>query len=125
MSKGRVIYNLFDKSKDCLVASRASLADNFFSRLKGLMFRRTMDREEALVFYRTASIHTFFMRFPLDLVFLDKKMRIIKVFKGLKPGRIAVCLAAYVAVELPGGRIAQKGLEIGDVLGLAPIILTE
>ena len=118
MPKKRVIYNLFNKSKKRSLALEAQIADNFFLRLKGLMFRKTIVPEAALIFYHTSSIHTFFMRFPLDVVFVNKKMRVIKLYKALKPGRVVFCFSAYLSVELPPGKISQKSLEIGDILEL-------
>ena len=120
MSKKRVIYNLFNKSKGHSLALEAQIADNFFLRLKGLMFRKTIVPEAALIFYHTSSMHTFFMRFPLDVVFLNKKMQVIKFYEVLKPARVVFCFSAYLFVELPPGKISQKGLEIGDVLELIP-----
>ena len=64
MFKQRINYNLFNKSKNCLITSKTLVADNFFRRLKGLMFRKSINKEEALVFYHTPSIHTFYMNFP-------------------------------------------------------------
>jgi len=64
MPKKIVIYNLFNKSKNCLIASKARVADNFLLRFKGLMFRESIDQEEALIFYHTPSIHTFLCVFP-------------------------------------------------------------
>ncbi|MFH1519210.1 MAG: DUF192 domain-containing protein [Candidatus Omnitrophota bacterium] len=121
MLKERVIYNLINKSKGNSLALYAKCADNFFLRLKGLMFRKAINSEEALIFYQAASIHTFFMRFSLDLVFLDKKMQVIKIYRTLPPGRVVFCSSAYLAIELPPDKISQKGLEIGDILELVPI----
>ncbi|MCK4519733.1 MAG: DUF192 domain-containing protein [Candidatus Omnitrophica bacterium] len=121
MSQKRVVYNLFNKSKGLFLASEALVADDFFLRLKGLMFRKTIAAEAALIFYRTSSIHTFFMRFPLDIVFLNKKMQVVRFYEALKPGRVVFCLFAYLVIELPPHKTSRKNLEIGDILELAPI----
>ena len=120
MPEKRVIYNLFNKSKNCLIASKALVADNFLLRLRGLMFRKNMDEEEALIFYHTPSVHTFFMRFPIEVVFLNRKMQVVKIFEELGPGRIIFSISASIAVELPARKTSDKTLEIGDILELAP-----
>ena len=120
MLKKRLIYNLYNRSKNCLIASKAVVADNFFLRLKGLMFREGMDEEEALIFYHTPSIHTFFMRFPIEVVFLNKKMQVVEIHQELGPRRIVFSASASIAVELPAGKTSNKTLEIGDILELTP-----
>ena len=121
MFKKRVVYNIFNKSKGCLLVSEAQIADSFFLRLRGLMFRKNIAAKAALVFYHTSSIHTFFMRFSLDVVFLNKKMQVMRFYEGLKPGRVVFCFFAYMAIELPPHGISRNNLEIGDILELAPV----
>ena len=120
MPKKRLIYNLYNKSKNCLIASRAVVADNFLLRLKGLMFRKGMDQEEAIIFYHTPSIHTFFMRFPIEVVFLNKKMQVVEIHQKLGPRRVVFSASASIAVELTVGKTSNKTLEIGDILELTP-----
>jgi len=120
MLKKRITYNLFNKSKNCLIASKTSISDNFFLRLKGLMFKESMSEEEALVFYHTPSIHTFFMRFPIEVVFLNKKMQVIEIYQELKPRKIVFSTSSSIAIELPAFKTSNKTLEIGDILELRP-----
>lgn len=120
MPKKGVVYNLYNKSKNCLIASKALVADNFFLRLRGLMFRKNMDEEEALIFYHTSSIHTFFMRFPIEVVFLNHKMQVVEIHEELGPRRVVFSTSASIAVELPAHKTSNKTLEIGDILELAP-----
>jgi len=120
MPKKRVIYNLFNKSKNCLIASKALVADNFLLRLKGLMFRKSMNEEEALIFFHTPSIHTFFMHFPIEVVFLNQKMQVVEIYEELGPRRIVFSTSASIAVELPARKTSNKTLEIGDILELTP-----
>ncbi|MCK4912158.1 MAG: DUF192 domain-containing protein [Candidatus Omnitrophica bacterium] len=120
MLKKRIVYNLFNKSKNCLIASKVSIANNFFLRLKGLMFRESIDKEEALVFYHTPSIHTFFMRFPIEVVFLNQKMQVKEIYQELKPKRVVFSTFSFIAIELPAFKTSNKTLEIGDILELTP-----
>ena len=118
MPKKRVIYDLFNKSTNCLIASKALVADSFFLRLKGLMFRKSIDEEEALIFYHTPSIHTFFMRFPIEVVFLNQKMQVVEIYEELGPKRVVFSTSASIAVELPARKTSEETLEIGDILEL-------
>jgi len=120
MLKKRIVYNLFNKSKNCLIASKALVANNLLLRLKGLMFRDSMEGEEALIFYHTPSIHTFFMRFPIEVVFLDKKMQVKEIYQELGPKRVIFSTSSSIAIELPAFKTFNQTLEIGDILELKP-----
>jgi len=120
MFKKRITYNLFNKSKNCLIASKALVADNLFLRLKGLMFRDSMEREEALIFYHTPSIHTFFMRFPIEVIFLDKKMQVKEIYQELGPRKIIFSASSSIVIELSAFKTSNQTLEIGDILELKP-----
>lgn len=79
----------------------AQVANTFFSRFLGLMGRKTMGCG-AMVFYNCNAVHTFFMRFPMDVLYLDKDMNVIKHVKNIKPWKISVASrSAITTVELP------------------------
>jgi uncharacterized membrane protein (UPF0127 family) len=109
-------YRIINKTKGIVIVSKAIVAKSFLERLKGLMFRRNMDRDEALIFYSAESIHMFFMRFPIDIVFLDKSMRVIKIRSQLKPWRMASCFSSSVTIELPANKAKDTHTEVGDIL---------
>ncbi len=114
-----MIYVLVNKAKkNEPISTKARIANTFWLRFKGLMFRKDMDEEEALIFYHTPSIHMFFMRFPIDVIFLDKEMCVVKVCPDLKPWRLAASPRAYVTVELPAGTLGKTSVKIGDILAL-------
>jgi len=117
----RLSLTLVNKSSNEIVSRRAVIAGSFFSRLTGLMFKKSMDSESALAFYRTISIHTFFMRFPIDVLFLDKQSRVLKIYKALKPWRLAFCPKAFMVIELPANKSLEKHLKVGDTLELRPV----
>ncbi len=79
-----------------------------------------MGREEALLFYHTPSIHTFFMKFAIDIVFLDKNMKVIKIYQNLKPCRFAGTLSSMLTIELPANKVFETSLKLGDILELSP-----
>ena len=114
-----MLYKITNKTKNTLISQKAKIADNFFKRLIGLMFRKSIDKEEVLVFKRAPSIHTFFMRFPIDIVFLDKEMRIIRICRTVKPWRAVFCQGSLFTLEFSSSGAFEKSLELGNVLELS------
>jgi uncharacterized membrane protein (UPF0127 family) len=84
--------------------NKIQVADTFFKRFIGLMFRKDISPEEAVVFPNASAIHTFFMRFPIDIVFADKNRKIIKICENVRPWRVVACPNAYYAIECKGGQ---------------------
>ena len=111
-----MIYNIVEKDKKKIISSKARVADNFLLRLIGLMFRKDMAQDEALIFYKASSIHTCFMRFAIDIVFLDKNNQIIRICPVLKPWRFVICSNSYITIELPASRSLENSLKVGDFL---------
>jgi uncharacterized membrane protein (UPF0127 family) len=106
------------KYKGQIVSEKVRLADNFFTRLLGYMFSRKPVFDDGILFDvpHGNSIHTFFMRFDLDVVFLDQHKKVIKIFRGLKPWRITwVYRKARHVLELPAGKLPAE-VNIGDTL---------
>ena len=116
-----MIYKLVNKRSGELISGKAFVADSFFKRFLGLMFRKSMDLEEALIFHHTNSVHTCFMRFAIDVVFLDKNMQVCKIYQSLKPWRLAGSLPAKMTVEFPANKLSTKDISIGDTLSLEGI----
>jgi uncharacterized membrane protein (UPF0127 family) len=67
------------------------------------------------------SVHTFFMRFPIDVVFLDKDKTIVRIAHSVRPWRTAGARGAAAALELPAGTAAERGLAAGDTLSFVPL----
>ena len=97
------------------LAENAFLAETFLERALGLLGRESLANGEGLWLKPCASIHTFGMRFSLDLIFLDAQFRVVKVVENLKPWRLAFASAAS-AVELPTGVLKQIAVKAGDKL---------
>lgn len=98
------------------IASQVELASTFWARLKGLMFRRTLAPGGALLLDPCPQIHTCFMRFSIDVVFLDKNNRVVAVIELLKPWRMSKFYrASWRTLELPGGTL-QGRVQVGDEL---------
>jgi uncharacterized membrane protein (UPF0127 family) len=104
-----------------VLADKVELADTFWRRFRGLMFRRNF-KGEALIFElksRRQSIHTFFLRFSIDVIFLSSNFFVIEICQRLKPWQIhrPKVDASYI-VELPAGTISSTNVKIGHKLAL-------
>src|SRR3954451_23072990 len=98
------------------VGERCAVAATPLRRMKGLLGRKSLDAGEGLLIRPTSSIHMFFMRFPIDAVFLDAELTVRKVVPELKPWRIAFARGAKSVVELPAGEAARRAIAHGDRL---------
>ena len=98
------------------LGSEIKEAKSFGDRTMGLMFKTTMDGFDGLILSPCPSIHTFFMRFNIDVVFTDKNFSIVKIIRNMKPWRMSgMYLKAFYGIELPSGRLDQSIIE-GDQL---------
>ena len=85
-------------------------------RMVGLLGRRRLPDGEGILLRPAGSIHTFFMRFPIDVVFLDKEHRVVGIEPALPPWRTAGRRGAKAVVELAAGECERRGLRVGDRL---------
>jgi uncharacterized membrane protein (UPF0127 family) len=102
-----------------VVCERCLLADSFWTRFRGLMGRRELPDGEGMLFRPGGSVHMFFMRIPLDVVFCDRELRVVGVAHGLRPWRVAGARGAKVTLELAAGEAARRGVEVGTQLRVA------
>lgn len=98
------------------MCERCLLAETPLTRLKGLLGRSGLERGEGLLLRPASSIHTFFMRFPIDAVFLDRDLVVLSVSSHLKPWRTAGKRGAKAVLELPAGEAERAGLQPGEKL---------
>jgi uncharacterized membrane protein (UPF0127 family) len=96
-----------------VVCEHCLLAETVFARLRGLLGRSSLSSGEGMLLRPAASIHTAFMRFPIDAVFLDRADRVLKVAAELPPWRAAACRGSRTVLELPAGEAARRGLRPG------------
>ena len=106
-------------SNNDVVCERCLLADRPLARMRGLLGRRELASEEGILLQPASSVHTWFMRFPIDVVFIDRAQTIVKIVPALRPWRTAGARKAAAALELPAGTAAALGLEPGMSLVLA------
>ena len=97
-----------------IVCERVVVADRAHRRMRGLLGRKYLRQGEGMVLRPGWSIHTAFMRFPIDAVFLDADQVVIKVEHEIGPWRTVSCRGAREVVELPAGECHRRGLEVGD-----------
>jgi len=100
------------------VCDRCSIADSFVRRLRGLLGRRRLARGEGLLISPSSSIHTCFMRFPIDAVFLDRGFRVVQVSPNVRPWRLAGARRARLVLELAAGESSRQGIRSGEELAL-------
>jgi uncharacterized protein len=97
-----------------IVCERVVVADRAYRRMRGLLGRRYLREGEGMVLRPGWSIHTAFMRFPIDAVFLDADQVVIKIEPEVGPWRTVSCRGAREVVELAAGECARRGLVVGD-----------
>src|ERR1700726_339790 len=86
--------------------------------MRGLIGREGLPAGEGLLLSPAPSIHTAFMRFSIDALFLDRDLRVLDIVESLPPWRVAVKRRARSVLELPAGECARRGVEVGDRLEL-------
>jgi uncharacterized membrane protein (UPF0127 family) len=117
--RGEVTWTVQVMKGDRTLATHVEVADSFGARLLGLMFRRGLPAGAGLLLFPCNSVHTWFMRFPIDVLYLDSTGRVVKVVLSMRPWRFGpVVREARQVLELPAG--AATGVEVGDQLTLLP-----
>jgi uncharacterized membrane protein (UPF0127 family) len=96
-----------------VVCERCLLAETPLARMRGLLGRSSFPAGEGLLLRPAASVHTAFMRFPIDVVFLDSTDRVVKVVGSLPPWRMAACRGSRAVLELPAGEAERQGFAAG------------
>jgi len=110
---------LANQTRSTVVAGEVRLARSPWARGLGLMGHPGLAPGQALVLQPESSIHMFFMRFPLDVLFLDGAGQVLHLYESLRPWRLSrIVRGAKQVVELPPGSIAASGTQIGDHLAL-------
>ena len=116
MSQNGSTFAVLQAESGVLIAERARAADSPASRSRGLLGRDRLEPGEALWITPCEAVHTFFMRFAIDCVFLNRRKRIVKIVRNLKPWRIAGAWRAHSVLELPAGSADRCQLEVADQL---------
>lgn len=112
------------RTDGAVVCDSCSVAASFLSRLRGLLGRGGLRAGEGLLIRPASSVHTFFMRFAIDVVFLDRNGVVVKLVSNLRPWRVAFARGGRDALELRAGVAEQRGLRPGDRLELSEPAVT-
>lgn len=105
-------------TRQTVLADRALVADNSQSRRTGLLKHAGLEPGEGLWIVPCEGVHTFGMKFPIDVVFINKKRIVVKVRKNMVRRRVAFSLRAHSVIELPVGVVEESGTQPGDQLEL-------
>lgn len=108
---------LTSKTRNQQLISDLEVAATEWARGKGLLGRKSLGSEQALWIKRCNSIHTFFMKFTIDCVFLDKNQRVKAIYPKVKPFRLVWPVwGASSVIEFPAGRVQALGIQVGEEL---------
>lgn len=107
-----------NQTRETVLAESADVADTSAKRRTGLLKHTRLEAGEGLWINPCESVHTFFMKFPIDLVYLDKNRKVRKVRHAVGPWRLSACLTARSVLELPAGTAAKTGTVEGDTLAI-------
>ena len=105
-----------NQSRDTLVADRADIADTSAKRRTGLLKHTGLEPGEGLWIAPCEAVHTIGMKFAIDVLFLDKKKKVLKIKPAMPRWRMAISLFAHSVLELPSGRAAETQTAAGDQL---------
>ena len=100
------------------VCERCVVADSVLPRMRGLLGRSELPPGEGILLRPAPSVHMFFMRFSIDVVFLDRDLRVVRVAADVGPWRLRWGKGARQVLELAAGEAAARGIEVGDRLTL-------
>jgi uncharacterized membrane protein (UPF0127 family) len=115
-------FGLWNRRTGLPIATRLVPAFDSAGRRQGLLGRTGLAAGEALVLAPCSAIHTAFMRFPLDLLFLDKAGTVLKAASGVGPWRIRAAWGGFAVVELAGGALAASETRQGDAVEVRTIV---
>lgn len=107
-----------NQSKNTVLGDRVSIADTSATRRTGLLKHSRLEPGEGLWIAPSEAVHTFGMKFPIDVLFLDKKRKVLKIRSDMVRSRMAICLRAHSVLELPSGTAAAMNTVVGDQLEL-------
>ncbi len=104
-----------------VIADHLLTAFDSTSRRQGLLGRDGLPTGSALIIAPSNAVHTFFMRFPIDILFVRRDGEVIKARSAVHPWRIAASLRAFAVIELPAGSLVQSNTTTGDCLICRPV----
>ncbi len=116
MAKVKLVVNR--TRADAVVCAHTEVADRWWLRLRGLLGRASLEPGAGMLFPGESSIHSAFMRFAFDAVFLDREMRVVGLSERIPPWRVRAFRGARNILELAAGEISRTGVQLGDHLAV-------
>jgi len=107
-----------NQTRGVVLGREVDVADTSSKRRTGLLKHERLERGTGLWIVPCESVHTFFMKFPIDLIYLDKHRKVRKVRNAVPPWRLSACLLAHSILELPAGTVAETETQVGDELAI-------
>ena len=116
------MFRVTNTTRGTLVGDSIELADTSMTRMFGLLGKRGLDAGGGLWIKPSSGVHTFFMAFSIDVVGLDRDLKVIKLWRCIPPFRVtSVSLKLRSVIELPCGTIAQAQTQLGDQIEISPL----
>ena len=111
------VVTVTNLTRETVIGSQIEIADTSLSRMIGLLRKRGLNAGEGLWIKPSSGVHTVGMKFTIDVIGLDKDLRVVKLWPQLVPFRLtSVSLKVSSVIELGGGQIAECGVQLGDLL---------
>jgi len=108
---------IINKTKNTVIAEEYICADSLLKRLKGLLGTKALKTGQALILDPCNSIHTFFMKYPIDVIFVNRDNKVVKIITSIPPFRLTgIYFSASYAIELPANTIKPTEISLGDSL---------
>jgi uncharacterized membrane protein (UPF0127 family) len=116
------LVKVVNETRGAVIGDRVEVANTSMRRLFGLLGRRSLNAGQGLWIKPSSGVHTMGMMFPIDVVGLDRKGTVLKVWKDLVPFRVtSVSLKMHSVIELRAGQIAESGTHVGDTLKMVEL----
>jgi uncharacterized membrane protein (UPF0127 family) len=107
-----------NQTRETVLAEDVRVAESMWDRFWGLMGRKGLPQQSGLLIRPCSSVHTAFMRFPIDVIFLDRSLKVVKVAPAMRPFRVAMAGGAQCVLELNAGVAELARVQAGDQLAL-------
>lgn len=116
-----VTVRVLNTTRESVLGARVGIADTWWTRLRGFMRRPPPGQGEGLLLSPCRGVHMWWVRFPLDVILIDRHGRVVATYEELQPGRrTGYHLKAEYALEVPAGTIAATGTQLNDLLAWLP-----
>lgn len=110
---------LYNSTQNNLIAENVDVANSFFTRTLGLIPKNAISDNEGLIIKPCCSVHTFFMKFSIDVLFINRKNEVIALYENVRPYRILpVHFTSSYVIELCANQISRTNVNIGDIISI-------